>query len=241
MTVPIPDEVQWLFLDPSVLLNENGTEQRWRRGLVQALQRRGRTVAVDQVERAWMQAISAPRPMQPLVGAVRHLAPDLPADEVAAEVLAATEPQDMLVTGLQLALNELRQRFHLGVIGPYRPPGTRARLTRFHLNFALVALSDELDLSHRLDATGKVDPGLFTWALRKVSALPGQAAFVSDRVALGLAPAKMAGLTTIWLRITNHRLRYPRNSYETPDLTFNSLPEMVRALPSREPGPQRKG
>lgn len=240
--MPAQSEVQWLFLDPSVLLNENGTEQRWRLGLVQALQRRGRAVTLEQVERAWMQAISAPRPMQPLVGAVRHLAPEAPADEVVGEVLRSTDPQDMLVTGLQLALNELRQRFRLGVIGPYRPPGSRERLARFHLSFALVALSDELNLSHRLDATGKIDPSLFTWALRKVNALPGQAAFASDRVALGIAPAKMAGLTTIWLRSTNHRLRYPRNSYETPDLTFNSLPEMARALLHPQGfGPQRKG
>ncbi|MBP2019519.1 FMN phosphatase YigB (HAD superfamily) [Symbiobacterium terraclitae] len=238
--MPPQGEVQWLFFDPSVLLNENGTEQRWRRGVVQALQRRGRAVTLEQVERAWMQAISAPRPVQPLLGAVRHLAPEAPAEEVVAEVIATSGQQDMLVTGLQLALHELRQRFRLGVIGPYRPPGTRERLARFHLSFGLVALSDELALSHRLDAAGKVDPAIFTWALRKVNALPGQAAYASDRVSLGLAPAKMAGLTTIWLRTTNYRLRYPRNGYETPDLTFNSLPEMARAL-TRGPGLLRKG
>lgn|GEM_PF-1932718 len=239
--MPSQGEVQWLFFDPSVLLNENGTEQRWRRGVVQALQRRGRMVTLEQVERAWMQAIAASPPVQPLVGAVRHLAPEAPAEEIVREVLSSSGQQDMLVTGLQLALNELRQRYRLGVIGPYRPPGSRERLSRFHLNFAVVALSDELNLSHSLDPAGRVDPALFTWALRRVSAAPGQAAFASDRVALGLAPAKMAGLTTIWLRTTNYRLRYPRNSYETPDLTFNSLPEMARALLKREPGPQTKG
>jgi len=224
------DQVQWLFFDPSVLLNENGTERLYRQTLAQLLARRGRSALLEQVERAWMQAISAPRPVQPLVGAIRQLAPESQAEELLAEVLRTAGQQDMLVTGLQLALHGLQSRFHLGVIGPYRLPGTRARLERFHLNFATQALSDELNLSHRLDATGKVDPGLFKWALHKVGVPAAQAAFISDRVDLGLAPAKMAGLTTIWLRLTNYRLRYPRNGYETPDLTFTAYPELTRAL-----------
>lgn len=224
-------EIQWLFFDPSVLLNESGTDREARRTVAAVLARRGRPVDQDQVERAWMQAIAATRPVHPLEGAVRLLAPDAPtARAVLDEVIRTTRNQDTLVTGLQLALNALQPHFKLGVIGPYRTPGTRARLERFHLQFPVMALSDEQHLSHQIDMTGKVDPALFTWALRKAGCPSHQAAFASDRVDLGLAPAKLAGLSTIWLRQTNHKLRYPRTATERPDLTYNSLPEMARAL-----------
>lgn len=225
------NQVQWLFFDPSVLLNESGTDREARRAIAAILGRRGQPVDQDRVERAWMQAIASNRPVQPLEGAVRLLVPDAAmARAVVDEVVRTTRNQDTLVTGLQLALGALQPRFKLGVIGPYRTPGTRARLERFHLHFPIIALSDEQHLSHQLDMTGKLDPALFAWALRQAKCPPAQAAFASDRVDLGLAPAKMAGLTTIWLRQTNHKLRYPRNAAESPDLTFQSLPEMARAL-----------
>lgn len=229
--MPRLDQIQWLFFDPSVLLNESGTDREARRAVAAALARRGRTVDQDAVERAWMQAIASTRPVHPLEGAVRLLSPDLPtARAILDEVQRTPRNQDTLVTGLQLALNSLQPHFKLGVIGPYRLPGSRARLERFHLTFPVMALSDEQNLSHQLDPSGKLDPALFTWALHKACIPPTRAAFASDRVDLGLAPAKMAGLTTIWLRQTNHKLRYPRSTVETPDLTYGSLPEMARAI-----------
>ncbi|HYG58365.1 MAG TPA: hypothetical protein VD902_09930, partial [Symbiobacteriaceae bacterium] len=127
----------------------------------------------------------------------------------------------------QMALSSLQRQIKVGVIGPYRLPGTRARLERFRLSFPVTALSDEQQLSHKLDLNGRPDPALFTWALRKAACPPALAAFASDRVDLGLAPAKLAGMTTIWLRVTNYKLRYPRNSVETPDLTVNTLSDLA--------------
>lgn len=225
------NQVQWLFFDPSVLLNESATDREARRTIAAALTRRGRPVGQEQIERAWMQAISATRPVHPLEGAIRLLAPDAAtARAVLEEVIRTTRNQDTLVTGLQLALHGLEPHFRLGVIGPYRTPGTRARLERFHLHFPIVALSDEQNLSHQLDVTGKVDPALFIWALRKAGCPANRAAFASDRVDLGIGPAKLAGMSTIWLRQTNHKLRYHRSATERPDLTYNSLPEMARAI-----------
>lgn len=221
--------VQWLFLDPSVLLNENSTDREARRLVAAALSRRGRTVTQEQAERAWMQAIAAARPLHPLVGTVQALAPDAgSAAAILDEVLRGVRNQDLLFTGVQLALGQLAKRYKIGLIGPYRLPGTRARLAKFHLtSFAVMALSDELNLSHTLDMTGKPDPAIFTWALKKAGCPAGRAAFASDRVGLGLAPAKLAGMTTIWLRQTNFKLRYPRSTVETPDMTLNSLNELV--------------
>jgi FMN phosphatase YigB (HAD superfamily) len=220
--------VQWLFLDPSVLLNENDTEKEARRLAAEALARRGYPVEQERVERAWMQAIASPRPIQPLVGAVQLLAPDpATAKAVIEEVVRTCRHQDMLYTGLQLALNSLTKQVKLGIIGPYRMPGTRARLEKFHLSCPVMALSDEQNLSHKLDVGGRPDPALFTWALRKAGCPASLAAYASDRVDLGLAPAKAAGLTTAWVRVTNHKLRYPRSAAETPDLTVNSISELT--------------
>jgi len=221
--------LQWLFLDPSVLLNENDTDREARRQIAAALARRGLPVLQEQVERAWMQAIAATRPIHPMVGAIQILAPDPgSATAIVDEVVKASRNADVLFAGIQLALQTLQAQIKIGLIGSYRLPGTRARLERFHLNFPIMAFSDELKLSHKLDPSGRTDPALFTWALRKAGIPGSQAAFASDRVDLGLAPAKAVGMTSIWLRVTNHKLRYPRNSMETPDLTLNSLTELVQ-------------
>jgi beta-phosphoglucomutase-like phosphatase (HAD superfamily) len=221
--------VQWLFLDPSVLLNENDTDREARRNIAAALAKRGRPVEQEAVERAWMQAIAATRPLHPLVGAVRILASDAAtAASVVEEVTRTTRNLDTLFTGAQLALHALGAQLKIGVIGPYRLPGTRARLEKFHLRFPVMALSDEQNLSHQLDTAGKPDPALFIWALRQAGCPASQAAYASDRADLGLAPAKTAGLLTIWLRQTNHKLRYPRTVVETPDVTLNSLGELAQ-------------
>lgn len=225
---PRLQHVQWLFVDPSVLLNENDTEKEARRLAAAALARRGCPVDQERVERSWMQAIASPRPVHPLAGAIGLLAPD-PATAAAVfeEVTRSCRNLDMLYSGLHLALNSLSKQVKIGVIGPYRLPGTRAKLAKFHLSFPIVALSDELSLSHKLDLTGKLDSALFTWALRKAGCPASQAAYASDRVDLGLAPAKAVGLTTAWVRVTNYKLRYPRNTAETPDLTVNSIGELA--------------
>ncbi len=215
-------------MDPSVLLNEGDSDREARRNIAAALAKRGRPVGQEQVERAWMQAISAPRPVHPLVGAVQLLAPDTgTSTAVVEEVIRGSRNLDTLFPGVQLALQSLQAKYKLGIIGPYRLPGTRSRLDKFHLSFGVVALSDELNLSHRLDVGTKPDPALFTWALKKAGCPPQRAAYASDRVDLGLAPAKAAGMTTIWVRATNHKLRYPRISAETPDLALNSISELA--------------
>jgi len=160
---------------------------------------------------------------------VQILAPDAAsAAAVLAEVIRSTQCVDTLYPGVQLALHALQKVFRLGIIAPYRLPGVRTQLNRYHLHFALVALCDELNLSSRLDVGPRPDPALFVWALRKAGCPASQAAFASDRVDLGLAPAKMAGMTTIWIRQTNHKLRHPRNHLEMPDLTFNQLSDLAR-------------
>jgi FMN phosphatase YigB (HAD superfamily) len=224
-------QVQWLFLDPSVLLNENESDREARRLIAAGLAKRGRPASQEQVERAWMQAISATRPIHPLAGAVQILTADAAsAQGLIDEVTRNLRSLENLYPGVQLSLNTLQSHLKVGVIGPYRLPGTRPKLDRFHLHFPLVALSDEVKLSHKLDPSGRVDPALFTWALKKVGCPAPKAAFASDRVDLGLAPAKAAGLTTIWLRQTNYKLRYPRTAPETPDLTFNAIGELAKAL-----------
>jgi len=227
---PKLENIQWLFLDPSVVLNETATEAEARRQMVAAFARRGQSVGGDQIDRAWMQALNAPQPIHPLVGAIRILAGrTADPDDVVNEVLLRTNGLDTPVAGVHLALNALVSQFKLGVIGPYRIPGARTQLERFRLSLGVLALGDELLLSHRLDVGGRPDPALFIWALRKAGCVAAHAAYASDRVDLGLAPAKMAGMTTIWLRQTTHKHRHPRSTAETPDLTFNTLADLARA------------
>jgi FMN phosphatase YigB (HAD superfamily) len=223
--------LQWLFLDPSLILNETETEREQRRVLAALLAKRGRPVSVEQVERAWMAAISATQPQHPLLGAARALAPDPDSAEALAREAAATaRPADTLWAGIQLALGQLGATYRLAVVGPYRAPGSKARLERFPVKLEFMLLSEEGGLSHRMGPTGKPDGALFTAALRKVGAPAGRVLFATDRVDLGVAPAKSVGLATAWVRLTNHKLRPPRNTMEMPDLTVNSLRELALAL-----------
>lgn len=223
--------LQWLFLDPSLILNETETEREQRRILAELLARRGRPVSQEQVERAWMAAISAAQPQHPLLGAARALAPDSgSAEALAQEVVRTARPTDTLWTGLQLALVQLTANYRVAVVGPYRAPGSKARVERFSLKVEWVLMSEEGGLSHRLSPTGKPDAALFTAALRRVGAPADRALFATDRVDLGVAPARAAGLATAWVRLTNHKLRYPRNSMETPDVTVLSLRELANVL-----------
>ncbi|HLO02459.1 MAG TPA: HAD family hydrolase [Symbiobacteriaceae bacterium] len=223
--------LQWLFLDPSLILNETETEREQRRILAALLQKRGRPVTQEQVERAWMAAISAAQPQHPLLGAARALAPDpSSAEALAQEVTRTARPADTLWAGVQLALGQLSATYRVAVVGPYRAPGSKARLERFSLKLEFLLLSEESGLSHRMGPTGKPDGALFTAALRKVGAPAARALFATDRVDLGVAPAKSTGLATAWVRITNHKLRHPRNSMETPDVTVTSLRELAGAL-----------
>lgn len=221
----------WLFLDSSLIINETETERAERRVLSDLLAKRGRPVSQAQVERAWMAAISATQPQNPLLGACRTFAPESGAAEaLALEVLRTARPADTLWAGLQLALGQLGVAYHLAVVGPYRAPGTKARLERFTLKLEFHLLSEESGLSHRVGLTGKPDGALLTAALRRVGAPAERALFATDRVDLGVAPAKAAGLATAWVRVTNHKLRYPRSSMETPDVTVNSLKELAALL-----------
>lgn len=223
--------LQWLFLDPSLIINETETEREQRRVLADLLARRGRPVTQEQVERAWMAAISASQPQHPLLGAARALASDTASGEALAQEVARTaRPADTLWAGVQLALGQLAANYHVAIVGPYRAPGSRARLERFSLKVEWVMLSEESGLSHRLLPNGKPDGALFTAALRKVGAPAARALFATDRVDLGVAPAKLAGLSTAWVRITNHKLRYPRGVMETPDLTVTTLRDLATAL-----------
>jgi FMN phosphatase YigB (HAD superfamily) len=103
-------------------------------------------------------------------------------------------------------------------------------LERFGLKVEFLLLSEEAGLSHRMGVTGRPDGAIFTAALRKVGSPAGWALFATDRVDLGVAPAKAAGLATAWVRVTNHKLRHPRSGAETPDLTVTSLRELATAL-----------
>lgn len=223
--------IQWLFLDLSILLNEGETDREFRRQIAAVLSRRGRAVEQEQVERAWMASITAPQAIMPEVGTVQSLAgTPAAAAAVLEEVTRTARNLDTLNPGVQLALSALQSRFRMGVIAPYRTGPLRPRLVKFHLNFPVMALCDEQQLSHRLGPSVRPDPALFVWALRKAGVPASQAAFASDRADLGLAPAKAAGMTTIWLRQTNYKLRVPRNTQETPDLTYNSLSDLAQAV-----------
>lgn len=230
MSSRLPD-LQWLFLDSSLLMNETETEREQRRTLAALLAKRGRTVSLEEVERAWMAAISAAQPQSPLLGAARALASDRVSGEALGfEVAKTARPADTLWAGVQLALAQLAANYRVAVVGPYRPPGTKARLERFGLKVEFLLLSEEGNLSHKMGLTGKPDGAIFTAALRKVGAPASQALFATDRVDLGVAPAKAAGLATAWVRVTNHKLRHPRSGAETPDITVTSLRELAAAL-----------
>ena len=121
-------------------------------------------------------------------------------------------------------LSQLKQKYRLGVIAN-QPLNTRKRMEKWQLAeyFDLMLISAEVGFS-------KPDPILFREALYKAQITAEKCVMIGDKLTNDIAPAKALGFKTIWVKQEWGGLQIPRTEELTPDLTVDSLVELLEVL-----------
>lgn len=76
----------------------------------------------------------------------------------------------------------------------------------------------------------KPDLRIFERALERAGCPPEAAVMIGDRLDNDIAPAKRAGLRTIWIRQGFGGMAVPSTQEETPDYCVNTLGELLELL-----------
>ena len=119
-------------------------------------------------------------------------------------------------------LRTLRERgYRLGIIAS-QPLGSEQRLARFGLRdyFDVICASAE-------EGVDKPDPELFRRALTRAGCAPAEAVMIGDRTDNDVAPAKSLGMQTVLIRQGYGGHDTIHHEGEIPDLTVDSLPELL--------------
>jgi HAD superfamily hydrolase (TIGR01549 family) len=97
-----------------------------------------------------------------------------------------------VIPGMSVALEELSREYHLGILAnQLREAVGGLEVSGLKRYFRVLALSELIDLK-------KPDPAMFRWALDRAGCSPREALMVGDRVDNDIAPARHAGMWTIW-------------------------------------------
>lgn len=110
--------------------------------------------------------------------------------------------------------------YRMGVIAN-QSLGTKERLSNWGLlkHFDVVLASAE-------EGVSKPDIEIFRRALRSAGCLPAEAVMVGDRLDNDIAPAKKAGMKTVWIKQGLGGLAKPVHEYEQADYVIQSLSEL---------------
>lgn len=121
-------------------------------------------------------------------------------------------------------LAALAGRYRLGIIAN-QTDGLRERLAAFGILdfFAPCAVISSWDWQ-----VMKPDPRLFAIACAQAGVTPQEAVMIGDRLDNDIAPAKAAGMRTVWLRQGFGGMQSPRGPGEAPDAVADGLSELLK-------------
>lgn len=118
----------------------------------------------------------------------------------------------------------LHRRYHIGIIANQNP-GTADRMEQYGLSQYL-----DLIIASAEEGVAKPDLRIFQLALRRADCPPEKAVMIGDRLDNDIAPAKRAGLKTIWIRQGFGGMATPLTEEETPDCSVNDLYGLIELL-----------
>ena len=121
-------------------------------------------------------------------------------------------------------LSQLYGKYKIGVIAN-QPLGTQKRLEKYGL-----AKYISLVISSAEEGVSKPDIRLFQKALEKADCKGENAVMVGDRVDNDVAPAKKLGMKTVCVKQGIHKLNTPKNEFEVPDYTVDTIEELLNIL-----------
>lgn len=118
----------------------------------------------------------------------------------------------------------LHRKYKIGIIANQNP-GTAKRMEAYGLSqyLSLIVASAE-------EGVEKPDLRIFERALERAGCPPEAAVMIGDRLDNDIAPAKRAGLRTIWIRQGFGGMAVPSSQEETPDYCVNTLGELLELL-----------
>ena len=87
-----------------------------------------------------------------------------------------------------------------------------------------------LVISSAEEGVSKPDIRLFQKALEKADCKGENAVMVGDRVDNDVAPAKKLGMKTVCVKQGIHKLNTPKNEFEVPDYTVDTIEELLNIL-----------
>ena len=76
----------------------------------------------------------------------------------------------------------------------------------------------------------KPDSAIFSLALERAGCAPSEAVMIGDRLDNDIRPARQLGWRTVRVAQGFARLQSPRDSWDEPDLTADSLADVTPAL-----------
>ncbi|MCB1218365.1 HAD family hydrolase [bacterium] len=139
------------------------------------------------------------------------------------DILARLYP---LWPGIHDVLDELAQAARLGVVSMH---GSRVRgvMQRMGLmrHFEELALCDERGFH-------KPDPRIIAWTLESMGLEAADCVMIGDRIDNDVHPAKVLGLSAVWLQVHPYDIQEPRYETDMPDLTITDMRELPTALRS---------
>ena len=220
-------DVRWLFFDlGNTLIDEEAAWECRLRLLVEALECHGRRSSVQEAQTA-LAAAAAEFAPRFIVRAIEKLVDD---DECRRTVLAAARYRKELEAPYAAAepvLRALSASYKIGVIANQSVSSTE-RLTRWGLMpFVSTCLcSFELGLE-------KPDPAIFALAIERVGCAPSEVVMIGDRLDYDIRPARLLDWKTIRVSQGYARFQSPRDRWDEPDLTAESVADVTTALIGR--------
>lgn len=199
-------QIEWLFFDVGSTLVDEGRANRHR--LLDAIE--GTDISYEQ---AYAKAVRLAKQnnAHPLKCLGLPITPWHSEDEAvypqAAECLAG-----------------LHRRYHIGIIANQNP-GTAGRMEQYGLSQYL-----DLIIASAEEGVAKPDLRIFQLALKRADCPPEKAVMIGDRLDNDIAPAKRAGLKTIWIRQGFGGMAAPLTEEETPDCSVNDLYGLLELL-----------
>ena len=121
-------------------------------------------------------------------------------------------------------MSQLYGKYKIGVIAN-QPLGTQKRLEKYGL-----AKYISLVISSAEEGVSKPDVRLFQKALEKADCKGENAMMVGDRGDNDVAPAKKLGMKTVCVKQGIHKLNTPKNEFEVPDYTVDTIEELLNIL-----------
>ncbi len=200
------DNIKWLFFDLGSTLVDERECISWRCKYIIENSRLEEQEFMDKVEEC---------------AKTEHFAVKTAANFFGAEIPKWPQELEKLYRDTNNVLENLASKYKLGIIANQRA-GTQERIENWGIAkyFDVVIASAEVGCA-------KPDIRIFYMALEQANCSPEEAVMIGDRLDNDIAPAKMIGMKTIWVRQGFAQYQSVKNENEKPDYSVEGIGEII--------------